>query len=1273
MQLIPEGPNIPEALLNAHADGTVVFFCGAGVSLDAGYPLFGGLVKELAKRNPITCTPELNEAITREDYDFALSIIQKRLAKNAIKLRHDTASILSRRPKTLKNHTAILRLSHLRDDTCRLITTNFDRLFLKAAKKQSSINIDSAPKLPIPKSDRWSSVLHLHGLLPAKPNDLELGNLILTSADFGEAYVTDGYCSRFVVELLRNFTVVFIGYSLNDRIMRYLLDAISYSEKFFDDSEKNGKFNKPYAFVEHNENNKEQVIGRWELKEVIPIPYFVEEKRLSNRGSHFRLYETLNSWADLASGGQNARVTLALNEATKPFLAEDTFGQERLLWALRDGDGKAAKALATVEKKEQTASIDWLPFFAQHGLLDQIYSPTELRDLRAQQQRDTVKVEPGYLGSVTNGSGVSRLKPVTANLIRWMQWHLDTVDLVNWVLENGAVTHPEFSLEYNRPQRAPKQTSLSKDQTRLWNILTSDAYARSHLPASHWFDSRENLDFRDPFDALEFLAHIEQKLIIRPSIFRDSQGHSETYFEQFEFELKFRNHEMDYQVGQIVNNPTLHKGLESLCEQLGQVVLSGLDWLSLVDKASNEQDLTGYSIPSISPHTQNDFVNDFGQLVFLLRVAFDRRLSAETEGAIKIAHHWAQQDYPLFKRLFLYASNQVGAALDHAVLDLLVNDDGRWLWAMDTTHEVNVYLREQVKHWKQSEISRLCRTILKGPNRSSYREMPNKEWRNIRDQTIAHYLKKLEQGGVQLPRRTSSSLAKLKTKFPHTLPEDGSDEFMIFIGTDREMGRDEGMESAALHEFMQMTVTKRVAQWKPDQSRILQKLAFSNPSAALDTLEEGLTKNLGDECFWSEGISGLARAIEVEEPNANAAASEVDGEAPNTRIPLEHLERMLPILAKLPEESLQSRKVANAIVEFWRKSPVISLTKDRYLKIWDRIWAASAKDPSQERDINDPVGYAINDPAGKLTEELLKYLWPKDAKVGGGIPQELADRLKKIVERTNHSAIDASSIIVVSRTEILHAVAPEFAKQNILPLLKWESNSNAASYWSAFLWPARISPDLFKLIETDCLTALSKPDRFEARAYKTLCQMFLLASMELNATSKETIKTTLAEIGTKGLENISSFIRDRVRNAKEDAPTYWKKTVLPWLSEYWPRDYMAQTKKTMEDFAMVAVYSGTSFPNTLSWLEDNGLIGEIPTASTILFSLKKRTEHTHEDFKDSSTLPEQFPSEVLHLLWLTRPFQWDHGYAKQILARLTEANPALFQTEEYLSISENLS
>lgn len=398
----------------------------------------------------------------------------------------------------------------------------------------------------------------------------------------------------------------------------------------------------------------------------------------------------------------------------------------------------------------------------------------------------------------------------------------------------------------------------------------------------------------------------------------------------------------------------------------------------------------------------------------------------------------------------------------------------------------------------------------------------------------------------------------------------------------------------------------------------------------------------------------------------------IDEQASSTGLPPEFLDRMLTILAELPDINLQSRKVANSIVEFWRKSPVTSLPKDRYLEIWDRVWEAFAKDPSEERDAQDAVGYAINDPAGKLTEELLKYLWPKDAKVGGGIPQELADRLKKIVQRTNHEAIDASSVIVASRVEVLHAVAPEFAKQNVLALLSWEANPNAASYWSAFLWPARISPDLFKLIELDCITALRTPDQFEERAYETLCQLYLLASMEFKATSRETVRNILDQIGEKGLEHMSSFLRHRMLNSQEDAASYWLQTVKPWIEEHWPRDAAKQTTKTMENFAMIALYSNANFPKALNWLEDNGLLGETPTASTILFSLKKGDGNTHEDFKDSSTLPERFPKEVLHLLSLTQPFQWAHGYAAETLARIIEAKPELAQTAEYQSIIEQL-
>ena len=50
MQFVKDGPDIPEHLLEAHEDGHVVFFCGAGISYPAGLPGFEGLVKKLYAR-----------------------------------------------------------------------------------------------------------------------------------------------------------------------------------------------------------------------------------------------------------------------------------------------------------------------------------------------------------------------------------------------------------------------------------------------------------------------------------------------------------------------------------------------------------------------------------------------------------------------------------------------------------------------------------------------------------------------------------------------------------------------------------------------------------------------------------------------------------------------------------------------------------------------------------------------------------------------------------------------------------------------------------------------------------------------------------------------------------------------------------------------------------------------------------------------------------------------------------------------------------------------
>ena len=57
MQFVRGGPDVPERLLQAHEEGHVVFFCGAGISYPARLPGFAGLVDELYSRLEIIPDP----------------------------------------------------------------------------------------------------------------------------------------------------------------------------------------------------------------------------------------------------------------------------------------------------------------------------------------------------------------------------------------------------------------------------------------------------------------------------------------------------------------------------------------------------------------------------------------------------------------------------------------------------------------------------------------------------------------------------------------------------------------------------------------------------------------------------------------------------------------------------------------------------------------------------------------------------------------------------------------------------------------------------------------------------------------------------------------------------------------------------------------------------------------------------------------------------------------------------------------------------------------
>ena len=74
--------------------------------------------------------------------------------------------------------------------------------------------------------------------------------MVLTDADFGRAYLTEGWARRFLVDLFRSFTVLFVGYGHNDTVMNYLARALPGDQT-------------PRRFVltEESDGNRWQILG----------------------------------------------------------------------------------------------------------------------------------------------------------------------------------------------------------------------------------------------------------------------------------------------------------------------------------------------------------------------------------------------------------------------------------------------------------------------------------------------------------------------------------------------------------------------------------------------------------------------------------------------------------------------------------------------------------------------------------------------------------------------------------------------------------------------------------------------------------------------------------------------------------------------------------------------------------------------------------------------------------------------------------------------------
>lgn len=254
--------DVPRSLVDAHRSGEIVLFVGAGASIDSpsSLPTFDSLTAEVANQAQV----DFGDADRQWPDRFLANLADR--GTNVHQLVHNQISA-SRRSNSL--HRVIARLA-ASSPAARIVTTNYDLHLSRALRRRAGrFTTYRAPALP--RGDDFEGVVYLHGNVDQDPD-----KLVVTERDFGGAYLTEAWATRFLERMFARFTVLFIGYSHSDTVMRYLARGLR---------------DRSRRYVLTTDVAKEE----WRSYELNVIPYRVV------KDSHAELTEALDRWAERSS------------------------------------------------------------------------------------------------------------------------------------------------------------------------------------------------------------------------------------------------------------------------------------------------------------------------------------------------------------------------------------------------------------------------------------------------------------------------------------------------------------------------------------------------------------------------------------------------------------------------------------------------------------------------------------------------------------------------------------------------------------------------------------------------------------------------------------------------------------------------------------------------------------------------------------------------------------------------------------------------------------
>jgi hypothetical protein len=1220
MRFIANGPAIPDELLVARDAGDVILFCGAGVSqAEARLPNFACLASEviriLSAAQDSRARALLERALALEPMpgvgglvatDRVFGLLEQEFEVSDI--RAAVAQAIRPAPDAkLDAHRVLLDLATSRGVT-RLVTTNFDLLFEAC---DPALHRSGPPNLPNPHSDReFRGVVRLDGRVDAEYRSAQDEEFVVSSADFGRAYLSARWATHFIQRLLSRFQILFVGYTADDPPVQYLLEGLNLRA---------GTRNRLYAF---QSGEHRFAIALWEHRGVEAIPF-------DSSNGFSPLWDTLRAWAERARDsrawfktvlsratpgpkhlapherGQVAHILSTREGARRLASAPEPLGAEWLLVA--DPPQRYAKPSRAAPGDEELPAFDPFeglcldsdpppePADAEDAFRDREI-PEEAIDIL---QPNTLDREQGAHRSraAMHGSAShfhAELSPRLVHIGTWLR-RVAHQPLALWWAAHQTGLHPSIiegieSALLREPQRFPDPVRSG------WRMLLSAWVDRRVDPSMRKYviEQRARQEGWTASLVREVAGIYRPRLTVRPAL---GIPHPLTWADEGP---------PDEVVHVTVDYPHPHESVELPDEFVAYAVecfRSNLDLAVALEREVRGTDwvyLQTSRGPDGGPELSDDSYGLTGPVIHFQKL-LTRLSSIDLEAARGQARSWPVRDECVYARLRIWAAGAGVLNPAEAGATFVALPD-RVFWGSVHQRDLLYALRDRWVHLPPDDREALERRLLTGSypwdadvpvgreEASAHNRLSRLHWLSTHGVAftfdVDETMRALRRVALRWSTRTGDEAADANAPQVFPISTDSRPDPILETPVPELLRR--------AKEVGKLDFTERT------EREPFRGLAVQRPVRALGALTHAARSGDAPPWAWSAFLQAETRP--ADRPRMVRA--------------------IVARLGSLPPAGL--RGIAYP-VSAWMETMADRLYGDAMSVLpglWESMMTALRLPKAEQRHgaRRSWADDALNAPVGKLFNLLMKDPAKDGLKAGAGFPRHWTGRLDDLLALPGDMRRHAL-VMLGFQVTWLFTIDPLWTERQLLPHVD-DDGPDGDALWDGMLWHARLpSRSLYLALKEALLARATKTRR---RDESTILAGFLLAGWGSEAATAEGLVTDLQ------LHEVLIHTDDEFRHGLlwqlerwcAEPDSSWRERVVPFFNRVWPKQRALHTPAMSSHLANFALASGDLMPTVVELI----LPRLVPVRNTSL-----RFEFTGEATADHPA--RAYPAATLDLLW----------------------------------------